>query len=216
MHWTDWLPSGVFFASMAVFQLIWGYLAWSHPMRLILAVGVAGNAGAAALWVMSRTAGAPVGPNAGEPEAVEAAGISVLLLQCYVVMGAGWALFRHYRAQEVSGFGRAFVLLGANAVMVGAVTIGLASSLQGHHHHHGDATEADAEPHQTHATNTEGHHHHAEPLAPPDGAVVPALSPVPVESGTVIDMGLPTEGDHHQADSLRPAEVDGHQHSHGD
>lgn len=32
----------------------------------------------------------PFGPSAGEPEPVGAAGICVLLLQCYVVMGAGW------------------------------------------------------------------------------------------------------------------------------
>jgi hypothetical protein len=217
MHWTDWVPSGVFFASIAVFQLIWGYLAWSYPTRLVLAAGILGNAGSVALWVMSRTAGAPIGPNAGEPEAVEAAGISVLLLQCYVVMGAGWALIRRYRAQEVSGFGRALVLLGANTVMVGAVTVGLASSLQGQHHHHGGATGAEAEQLPMHDAHLEGRDHHGVPLAPPTGGVA-ELEPAAPELGAglpVTDMSLSTDGDPH-SEPLAPQQADGHQHSHDD
>lgn len=205
MHWKDWLPSGLFFASIAVFQLVWGFIAWSRPTMVVLVAGILGNAGSAALWVLSRTAGAPFGPNAGQPEAVEAAGICVLLLQCYVVMGAGWALTRRYRTDEVPGYGRALVLLGANTVMVGAVTVGLASGLQGHHHHHGSATEAEQEP--IHSTQMDGHSHHADPVVP--AATQPSTAPVPVESGRpVTDMNLKTGGDQPNAD--------GHQHHHDD
>lgn len=198
MHWQDWLPSGVFFASIAVFQLLWGFLAWSKPTRLLLAVGVVGNAGSAALWVMSRTAGAPYGPNAGEAEAVEAAGISVLLLQCYVIMGAGWALFRRYRADEISGFGRALVLVGANTVMAGAVTVGLASGLQSdHHHHHGKPAEAGAEHVPVHDAHMAGHDHQGVPVAPPpDGVTQPATAP----GLPVTDLSLKTDGHQHDHD----------------
>ncbi|WP_179470164.1 hypothetical protein [Mycolicibacterium vinylchloridicum] len=199
MHWTDWLPSGVFFAAIAAFQLVWGFLAWSRPTRILLAAGAAANLGSAALWVMSRTAGAPFGPNAGVPEAVEAAGIAVLLLQCYVIMGAGWALLRRYRGDEISGLGRAVVLLGANAVMAGAVTVGLASGLQGQHHHHGGPAEAERAP-----------GHHAD-VTDHDLQVVPVAPP----GLPVTDMSLNTAGDHH-SESPAPAEADGHQHSHGD
>lgn len=146
MHWKDWVPAGVFFASIAFFQLAWGFLAWSRPTRLLLATGIAANVGSAALWVVSRTAGAPFGPpNAGAAEAVEAAGICVLLLQCYVVMGAAWVLVRRYRAHAFfSGVGRTLVLVGANTVMALAVTAGLASGLHGHQRHHG--TPVDARP----------------------------------------------------------------------
>jgi hypothetical protein len=206
MHWKDWLPSGAFFASIAVCQLMWGFVAWTRPTRLVLAAGIVGNAGAAALWVMSRAAGAPIGPNAGEPEAVDAAGICVLLLQCYVVMGAVWASRRRYRAEEVSGFGRALVLLGANAVMAGAVTVGLASGLQGHGHHHGEPAEAEAGLVPAHDAHMADHEHQVVPPAPPPGT----------ESGLpVTDMSLSTGGDHH-SESVTPAEVDGHQHNHGD
>lgn len=208
MHWRDWLPAGVFFASITVFQLFWALLVWSRPATLVLAAGFAANAGSAALWVMSRTVGVPFGPHAGQPEAVETAGISVLLLQCYVVMGAGWAWFRRYRAEDVSGFGRALVLVGANTVMVGAVAVGLASSLQGHHHH-GEGAEAEGEQPTLHEAPAEGHHHdadHPESIAPPKlGVPGPTTAPVPAESGLpVTDMGLHIDGDHHSASVVVP------------
>ncbi|KAA0108850.1 hypothetical protein [Mycolicibacterium sp. P1-5] len=217
MHWKDWMLSGLFFASIAGFQLLWGFLVWSRPTVLLLIAGVVGNASSAALWVMSRTTGAPFGPNAGEPEAVEAAGICVLLLQCYVVMGAAWALSRRYRTDEISALGRALVLLGANAVMACAVTVGLASSMQGHHHHH----EAEAGQQPGHNTHMDGHSHDADPMVPPSGgAPQPSPVAVPVESGRpVTDMKLDTHSDQPSAEAPQsPAtpgpEADGHQHHH--
>lgn len=192
MHWRDWMLSGAFFAALAVFQLLWAVLAWFRPGTVVLAAGIAVNAGAAALWVSSCIAGPPVGPAAGQPEAIGAAGICVLLLQCYVVMGAVWAWSRKYQPDEVSGWGRALVLLGANTVMAGAVAVGLVASLQGHHQHgHGQLAEAQAEHHVTH-------------------------------EAPVTDMALDTDGDHPAPAQPAPAATDsgagpdGHQHQHGD
>lgn len=135
-HWRDWLPSGVFFVSIAMFQLIWAVLAWNRPPASLLAAGIVANAGVAAMWIYSRTAGAPVGPNAAVPEAARAAGICALLLECYIVMGAAWAWMRMgERSEPVSGWKGTLVLLGANSVVGAAVTVGLASGLQGHDHH---------------------------------------------------------------------------------
>ena len=134
-HWREWLPSGVFFASVAVFQLVWAILAWTRPPSVLLAAGIFANLGLAGLWVVARTAGQPFGPHAGETEAVQAAGICALLLECYVVMGALWAWFRsEERTAPVSGFSSAAVLLGANALVVTAVTVGVVSGVRGHDH----------------------------------------------------------------------------------
>ena len=211
MHWRDWLPSGVFFAALAMLQLIWAFVASSRPGTLVLAAGIAANAGAVALWVTSCIAGPPVGPSAGQPEAVGAAGICVLLLQCYVVMGAGWAWSRKYEPEEVSGFGRALVLVGANTVMAGAVTVGLAASLQGHHnHHHGGAAEAQGEHHATHEArmdgdaHMEGHHHPSEGQPPPAvGVMTPSSAPTPEDGLPVTDMALDTDDLHHE-DAVAP------------
>ena len=170
-HWRDWLPSGIFFAAIAVFQLVWAVLAWKRPPSMVLAAGIMVNAGIVALWVWSRTAGEPFGPNAGETEAVHGAGICVLLLECYIVMGAAWAWLRNGdRAEQVSGFGGALVLLGANSVVAVAVTVGLASGLQGHDHHHAPiATNADQQaPAIEHPAE---HHDHSKMVTPMDARV---------------------------------------------
>lgn len=221
MHGRDWLPSGVFFAALATFQLLWAVVVWFRPAAPLLASGIAVNAGAAGLWVYSCVIGPPAGPSAGQPEAVNAAGICVLLLQCYVVMGATFSWSRKYQPEQVSGFGRAFVLLGAQTVMAGAVAVGLVGSLQGHHHHHGGVTEAQGQHEATHESHMEGHPHPAGP----------AQAPVAPEQGQpVTDMSLHTDGDHtppaappavnpapaqpEPADSDEPA--DGHSHHHDD
>lgn len=174
-HGQAWLLSGVFFAALAIFQLWWAYVAWHHPRPMVLAVGIAASAGAIVLWVMSRSSGAPFGPHAGQPEAVDGAGISVLLLQCYVIMGAVWSWSRSEDAEQVSGFSRSAVLLGANAVAIGAVAVGLVSGLQGHQHHGGGVTEAKELP-----------HHEV------------TRAPAPVEAGLpVTDMSLDVDAHHH-------------------
>ena len=216
MHWRDWLPSGLSFAALAVFQLIWAFVAWSRPGTVVFAAGIAANAGAAALWVMSCVAGLPVGPSAGQPEAAGAAGICVLLLQCYVVMGSVWAWSRQHQAEAASWFKRAAVLIGANAVMAGAVVVGLVGSLHGQQHHHGGAVEA--------ASDHPGSHgaHMVEPLAPPVKGVAPTPAATAPEQGLpVTDMGLDIGGDQHHSQPLAPSpdsdlEADGHQHQHDD
>lgn len=190
MHWRDWVPSGVFFAGLAVFQLLWAYLAWSRPSPLLLGCGIAANAAAAGLWITSCVIGPPMGPSAGQPEAVGAAGISVLLMQCYVVMGAALAWSRQGHAQKVPGLGRALVLFGANTVMAGAVTVGVVASAQGHHHH-GAVTE-------------------------PHGEVRIGPAPAAVEPGLpVTDTSLGIGGDVRPDEHAAP-EPDGHEHHHDD
>lgn len=150
-----------------------------------------------------------MGPSAGQPEAVGTAGIAVLLLECYVVMGATWAWSRKFEPEEVSGFGRALVLMGANTIVAGAVTVGLVASLQGHHnHHHGGAVEAQGghhgtdearmESHEAHVdgdAHMEGNHHPAEPQSPPAVGVTKAPPAAPEDGMPVTDMALDTEAD---------------------
>lgn len=216
MHWRDWLPSGVFFAALATFQLLWAYVAWSRPGTLVLAAGIAANLGAAGLWVTSCLVGSPVGPSAGQPEPVGAAGIMVLLMQCYVVMGSAWAWSRRYQPEEISGFGRALVLIGANTVMAAAVTVGLAASLQGHHsHQHGPAVEAQGEHHDGHEAHMEGRkshadsdtqperpHHPVDLQSPPVGG---SATPVPEDGLPVTDMGLDDDGEQDRPHPTAPS-----------
>lgn len=135
VHWQQWLLSGLFLAAVAAFEFGWGFLVWSRPTAALLAVGIFANIGVAALWVVSRTGGFPFGPHAGLPEPVDAAGICVLLLQSYAVMGAVWAWLRRDGSHFVSAISGGLVLIGAHTVMAVAVMMGLASSLQDPGHH---------------------------------------------------------------------------------
>lgn len=192
-HWLSWWAAGLFFAAVAVLQLMWAYLAWSRPRILLLAAGIAANAGIGGLWVVSSTVGLPFGPHAGMPETVDAAGICTLLLECYVVMGAAWAWMQDYEPEAVSRFRSALVLLGANGVIAGTVCVGVASSLQNHGDHHAPLEAQRGTP-----------HHHTAPVAPPPVGepVVPPpageqVVPVPEEAGLpVTDLAMHDEGDH--------------------
>ncbi len=133
-HWQEWMPSGLFFVALALGQLIWAWVVLTRPTTPVLAAGIMLNVGAIALWGLSRTAGAPFGPHAGTPEVVQAADLCALLLQVYVVMGAGWVWHRGRRGQLVPAFAHASVLLAAFAVVALASTIGVASGLRPGHH----------------------------------------------------------------------------------
>lgn len=190
-HWHEWKPAGLFFVSIALFQLLWARMALRRTTILVLAAGIMLNVGAIALWALSRTAGAPFGPHAGQAEVVKAADLCALLLQIYVVMGAGWAMYRGRRGQPIPAFGNAVVLLGAIAVVALASTLGVASGLR-----HGDHGTHGAEPdhHEASVGHSAGDHdHHSEPLKSPP-AIKPLdapAAPPPVEAPLLNTPPLP-------------------------
>ena len=59
-----------FFVVVALGQFAWAVLAYRNPSRRVLAFGAVANLLVAALWVLSRTRGVPLGPERWEPEAV--------------------------------------------------------------------------------------------------------------------------------------------------
>ena len=173
-HWQQWPLSGLFFGALAVLQLVWARAVLVRTTTPVLAAGILLNVGAVALWALSRTVGAPFGPHAGQPELVQGADLCALLLQIYIVMGAGWIWYRGLQGEPVSALTSAGVLLGAVSVVALASTVGVVSG-QRHGDHHGPA-EAGAGHHGTEAGSAEGHHGHEPGPAP----VVP-LNVRPVE-----------------------------------
>lgn len=198
-HLQEWTPSGLFFASIALFQLVWALVVPRRPAGVVLAAGIVANVAAAALWVLSRTGGAPFGPHAGEPEAVEAAGLFALLLECYVVMGAGWVWYRGQRAEPISWFGNAIVLGGGSAVIAAAATLGVASGFLNDHH---APASAELDHHAPISGHDGGHHDHPEPVATPNIEVAPApTAALPVESPPpATDLSHEADGGHHHSE----------------
>ena len=201
-HWQEWLPSGLFFVTIALFQLIWARVVLVRTTTPVLAAGIVVNVGALALWAVSRTAGAPFGPHAGQPELVQAADLCALLLQLYVVMGAGWVWHRGRQREPIPAFANAFVLLGAGAVIALASTLGVASGLR-----HGDHAPSGSEPghHGPSIGHADGHHGHPAPATPPpmieslNAPVAPApAAPAPIQAPPpAAEASQDAHGDHH-------------------
>lgn len=193
-HWQEWMPAGVFFLSLALFQLLWARIVLARPTNLVLAAGVLLNAGAIVLWALSRTAGPPFGPHAGQAELVRAADLCALLLQIYVVMGAGWVWYRGLRADPISTFANATVLLGATSIVALASTVGVASGLR--HGHHSPAG-ADADHNGNSVQHADSHHTHApQPVTPPPmtGPLGTRTDPAPI--GSAIPTAEPMHNSH--------------------
>ncbi|WP_245234160.1 hypothetical protein [Mycobacterium sp. PS03-16] len=178
-HWREWVPAGMFFVVLALFQLIWARAVLTRTTAPVLIAGIALNAGAVALWASSRTVGAPFGPHAGQAELVAAADLCAALLQIYVVMGAGWVWHRGRRGGPIPAAANVALSLGALTVVALASTVGVASGLR--HGHHGPA---------------EAHHGH-QPMPP---AVAPGPAEVPIIPAPPPPTAQPSHdghGDHH-------------------
>ncbi len=198
-HWEEWTPAGVFFVLIAVYQLVWARIVLVRSTWPVLAAGVMVNLGGIALWAVSRIAGAPFGPNAGEAEVVQAADLCALLLQIYIVMGAGWVWYRGSRGEPVPGFANAVILMGAFGVVALASTVGVASGLR-----HGHGASEGGGHHGTSAEHADGPDaHRSESVEPVRERVgVPtAPAPAPIESPVPAAEPLAdAHGDHDHAE----------------
>jgi hypothetical protein len=89
-HLEEWWVFGLFFAASGVAQLVWAALVVASPSRLVIGVGVFGNAAVVALWIVTRTAGSPIGPDAGMPESVGVADAVATAFELGVIVAGGW------------------------------------------------------------------------------------------------------------------------------
>jgi signal transduction histidine kinase len=77
---------GWFFVLSALTQLAWGLLVVSRPDRALLVTGAVGNGLIVALWVVTRTAGLPIGPQPWRAESVGAFDVLATLLELVLVV----------------------------------------------------------------------------------------------------------------------------------
>ena len=119
--------------SAALAQAVWGALVLARPSARLVAAGVAGNVAIIAAWALSRTAGLPIGPDAGTPEPVAALDAVATAFELGVVVTAlallaGGRFVRPFAVRTTGRF--AF----AAAVVVFSITgTALAQDDAGHH-----------------------------------------------------------------------------------
>jgi len=121
----------LFFAGVAAAQAVWGVVALARGGRAWLVLGALGNLAVAAVWLWSRTAGLPVGPEAGVTLPVAFPDLTAAVLEVGIVVGATALALRgrwvEGAARRAPGFtavaGLLFAALAAVAVLaqVGAI-----------------------------------------------------------------------------------------------
>jgi hypothetical protein len=69
-HLNEWWLTGTFFVVVALFQLAWAIAVLARPSPALYLIGALVNALVVITWIVSRTVGVPVGPEAGEAESI--------------------------------------------------------------------------------------------------------------------------------------------------
>lgn len=87
-HFDEFALFGVLFAATAILQLVWAALVLQRPSRPVLLMGAIGNGGVASVWLLSRIAGLPVGPEPWTPEPVGIGDVVATVLEVGLVVGA--------------------------------------------------------------------------------------------------------------------------------
>src|SRR5262249_11859729 len=91
-HFQDYWLFGVFMLAAGWLQLAWAILAAARPSRLLMCSGIALNAGIVGIYVLTRTAGALIGPTPHEAESVGLGDAFCTAAEVVVVVGCAWLL----------------------------------------------------------------------------------------------------------------------------
>ncbi|WP_240134467.1 hypothetical protein [Streptomyces sp. MUM 178J] len=166
-HFAEWWAAGLFFYATGAFQAGWAVAALRFSGRVLMGTGLVANAGAAAVWAVSRTAGMPVGPGAGVPEETAAADVTAVVFEVVICLVAAWRLRRSTGRGFASPI-RAVALAGVSGAAVMGLTVPAVQGALSHSHGHGTADES-----TPHGHGEDGEHGDGEPeggdAGQPDG-----------------------------------------------
>jgi hypothetical protein len=133
-HLQEYLPLGVGFLVAGVLQIGWAVGITLHESRRLLRLGGAFSLAFVAVYLMSRTTGLPIGPEALQPEPVGVADLLCCALEVPVGIGAlvlarrPGLLVRSLRTRLAAAVGAAFLLVGSATAY--------AATAPGHEHEH--------------------------------------------------------------------------------
>ena len=86
-HLEEWWAFGLAFALLGWFQAVWPIVYLDRPTRRLAWIAIVVNLATVVVWAWSRTAGLPVGPEPGMPEAVGAADLIATAFELALVVG---------------------------------------------------------------------------------------------------------------------------------
>jgi hypothetical protein len=122
-HFEEYWLFGSFFVGVAVLQLAWALLVVLRPSPRLYLAGAAGNAVVAATWLVSRTMGLPLGPEAGEPEAVGIADTVATVFEVVIVAGALLLMLATAPRRPLARFTAATTVTALSAIALTALSL---------------------------------------------------------------------------------------------
>jgi hypothetical protein len=135
-HFQEYVVFGVFFSLVAWFQALWALGVVVAPTRWTLAVGFIANAAIAWVWLVSRTAGVPIGPEPGVAEPAGLLDVLSTVLELLIVVVCAALLLRGQSPQPSGGRRSRALFIGALALgLIVLSTIGIAAAGEDEHGH---------------------------------------------------------------------------------
>jgi len=125
-HFVEYVLYGVFFLVLSWAQVIWPAVLLWRLSRLWLWLGMAGNAIVIAVYVASRTAGLPFGPDLHHPEPAGALDVMSCVLEFGLIVGCAALLWRPRLADKPAArhgaAARAAAMLATPVAVIAATT----------------------------------------------------------------------------------------------
>jgi hypothetical protein len=136
-HLSQYWLYGVFFVVLAWAQVLWAFGIVTRTWKWLPLLGVTGNAAVIAVWAMTRTIGAGIGPDATLSEAATFPDITATELEAVVLVGSLMLLVRpaFLLGRRYTGW-RSPALLGSAFVLIaGTAGYGMAPRFAAGHTH---------------------------------------------------------------------------------
>ena len=134
-HFAEYALYGAFFLVIAWAQMIWAGVVLWRPSRLWLWLGLAGNALVLVVYVASRTAGLPIGPDVGHPEPAGGLDVVSAALELALVAGCAALLWRPSLAdrpvRRLGGFAGVASLAAVPAIVIAVTAAVMTPALAG-------------------------------------------------------------------------------------
>jgi dipeptidyl aminopeptidase/acylaminoacyl peptidase len=139
-HAREWWLFGLFFLGTGGLQPLWALLILLRPSPRLLLAGAVGNAVVIALWVVTRAAGLPFGPDVGEREPAEFIDVLATAYEFLIVVGSLALLLgapAGDRPLRPAVRALAPSVLAACALALTGAAVGASATGDGHHHTNG-------------------------------------------------------------------------------
>lgn len=127
-HFDEYFLFGLFFSVVAWLQALWALGIVASPGRPLLLAGLAGNALVVVVWLVSRTTGLPIGPEAGTPEPSAFLDVLSTVLEVGIVVVVATLLLRRRTSKEPRAGGpAALAVVGLALALIVLTTAAVAS-----------------------------------------------------------------------------------------